>query len=101
MGSLRKASLCDTFPLFDGVVLFMAGEGNEQLAGPAKANTAAAARLPGLAGALLGGGCCLRVPGCSRRAEHPSRSPQRGNLSAMETGHTRANGPCPGRFDPP
>lgn len=29
-----------------------------------------------------------RVPGCSRRAKHPSGSPQRGNPSAMETGHT-------------
>lgn len=31
-----------------------------------------------------------RVPGCSRRAEHLSGSPQRGNPSAMETGHTGA-----------
>lgn len=52
MGFLRKASLCYTFPSFYGVVLFMAGEGNEQ----AKANTAAAEQPSGLAGALLGGG---------------------------------------------
>lgn len=43
------------FPSFYGVVLFMAGEGNEQLARQAKANTAAAERPVGLAGALLGG----------------------------------------------
>lgn len=96
------------FPSFYGVVLFMAGEGNEQLARQAKANTAAAERPLGLAGALLGGagaggggttttGGLLpfrdarrpeRVPWCSRRAKHPSGSPQRGNPSAMETGHT-------------
>lgn len=56
MGFLRKASLCDTFPSFYGVVLFMAKEGNEQLARQAKANTAAAEQPSGLAGALLGGG---------------------------------------------
>jgi len=55
-GLLRKASLCYTFPAFYGVVLFMAGEGNEQLARWAKANTAAVERPSGLTGALLGGG---------------------------------------------
>lgn len=69
MGSLRKASLCYTFPLFDGVVLFMAGEGSEQLARQAKANTATSERLPAVAGALLGGGGCRggRLWGCCLR----------------------------------
>lgn len=91
MGFLRKASLCYTFPCFYGVVLFMAGEGNEQLARQAKANTAAAEQPSGLAGALLGGGgaggtwgpAAFRRaqgpewgPGCSRRAEYPAGSLQ-------------------------
>lgn len=63
MGCLRKASLCDTFPSFYSVVLFMAKEGNEQLARQAKTNTAAAEQPSGLAGALLGGGGAGRGTG--------------------------------------
>lgn len=52
MGFWRKASLCSTFPSFYGVVLFMAGEGNEQLARRVRQTQWPSA----LAGALLGGG---------------------------------------------
>lgn len=78
MGFLRKASLCYTFPCFYGAVLFTAGEGNEQLARQAKANTGAVERPSGLAGTLLRGGGAggeLGVPAAFRHARGPERGP--------------------------
>lgn len=53
MGFWRKASLCSTFPSFYGVVLFMAREGNEQLARRVRQTQWSSALAGGTNGGLL------------------------------------------------